>query len=92
MAKSFFDECTRLSRPHGVSHIVAECNDQDKSHQTQQRPDRTYEPVPYGDTLFYGDSVRQREMLTPKVVDLCILVEGGPGAAFEAQQFIWNGN
>ena len=31
-------------------------------------------------------------MLTPKVVDLCILVEGGPGAAFEAQQFIWNGN
>ena len=31
-------------------------------------------------------------MFTPKVIDLCILVEGGPGAAFEAQQFTWNGN
>ena len=92
VAKSFFDERTRLGRPHGLCHIVAERDDQDKSHQTRQRPDRTFEPVPYGDTLFYGDSVRQREMLTPKVIDLCILVEGGPGAAFEAQQFTWNGN
>ena len=92
VAKSFFDERTRLGRPHGICHIVAERDDQDKSHQTRQRPDRTFEPVPYGDTLFYGDSVRQREMLTPKVINLCILVEGGPGAAFEAQQFTWNGN
>ena len=92
VAKSFFDERTRLGRPHGLCHIVAERDDQDKSHQTRQRPDRSFEPVPYGHTLFYGDSVRQREMLTPKVIDLCILVEGGPGAAFEAQQFTWNGN
>ena len=92
VAKSFFDERTRLGRPHGICHIVAERDDQDKSHQTRQRADRTFEPVPYGDTLFYGDSVRQREMLTPKVIDLCVLVEGGPGAAFEAQQFTWNGN
>ena len=92
VAKCFFDERTRLNRSHGICHIVAERDDQDKSHQTRQRADRTFEPVPYGDTLFYGDSVRQREMLTPKVIDLCILVEGGPGAAFEAQQFTWNGN
>lgn len=26
------------------------------------------------------------------MVKFCILVEGGPGAAFEAQQFFWNGN
>ena len=31
-------------------------------------------------------------MITPHVVKLCILIEGGPGAAFEAQQFYWNGN
>ena len=92
VAKSFFDERARLGRSHGICHIVAERDDQDKSHQTRQKSDRTFEPVPYGDTLFYGDSVRQREMLTPKVIDLCVLVEGGPGAAFEAQQFIWNGN
>ena len=92
VGKSFFDERTRLNKPHGICHIIAERDDLDKSHQTRQRADRTFEPVPYGDTLFYGDSVRQREMLTPKVIDLCILIEGGPGAAFEAQQFTWNGN
>ena len=64
----------------------------DKSNQTHQNPDGMFVKVPYyGDTLFFGDSVHQREMLTPKVIDLCILVEGGPGAAFEAQQFTWNG-
>ena len=31
-------------------------------------------------------------MITPHVVRVCILIEGGPGAAFEAQQFSWNGN
>lgn len=31
-------------------------------------------------------------MITPHVVKFCVLVEGGPGAAFEAQQFFWNGN
>ena len=39
-----------------------------------------------------GASVRQREMVTPHVVKICVLIEGGPGAAFEAQQFSWNGN
>ena len=39
-----------------------------------------------------GSSVRQREVITPHVVKLCVLIEGGPGAAFEAQQFSWNGN
>ena len=31
-------------------------------------------------------------MITPHVVRACVLIEGGPGAAFEAQQFYWNGN
>ena len=31
-------------------------------------------------------------MITPHVVGVCVLVEGGPGAAHEAQQFSWSGN
>ena len=77
---------------HGICHVIAIKDNQDKSNQTRQNPDGTFPPVPYGDTVFFGDSVRQREMLTPQVVDTCILVEGGPGAAFETQQFTWNGN
>ena len=92
VGRSFFEERERMKKPHGVCHVIAIRDEQDKSTQTRQNPDRTFQRVPYGDTLFFGNSVRQREMLTPRVIDLCILVEGGPGAAFEAQQFIWNGN
>lgn len=92
MGRSFFEERERLGKPHNTCHIVAVSDKQDKSKQTRQNPDGTFKPVPYGDTLFTGNSVRQREMLTPRVVDLCILIEGGPGAAFEAQQFVWNGH
>lgn len=92
IGRSFFEERERMEAPHGVCHVVAVRDEQDKTTQTRQNPDRTFLKVPYGDTLFFGNSVRQREMLTPRVVDLCILIEGGPGAAFEAQQFVWNGN
>jgi len=92
VGRSFFDERGRMNLPHGICHVIAIRDDQDKSNQTRQCPDGTFLPVPYGNSVFFGDSVRQREMLTPKVIDTCILVEGGPGAAFEAQQFTWNGN
>ena len=90
VGQSFFEERKRLGRPHGVCHVVAERDDQDKSFQTRQNADGSFPAVPYGDTLFVGDSVRERETVTPKVLDLCVLIEGGPGAAFEAQQFVWN--
>ena len=92
IGRSFFEERKCIDKPHGVYHIIPERDEQDKSTQTRQNPNRTFPPVPYGETLFFGSSVRQRETLTPRVIDLCILVEGGPGAAFEAQQFVWNGN
>lgn len=90
VARSFYDERVRLGESGGLCHIVAVKDDQDRSHQTRQRPDKTFEALPFGTTFFSGSSVRQREMLTPRLLDLCVLVEGGPGAAFEVQQFNWN--
>ena len=92
VGRSFFEERERLKRHHGICHVVAERDEQDKSSQTRQNPDRTFPPVPYGETLIFGNSVHQRAMLTARVVKTCILIEGGPGAAFEAQQFVWNGH
>ncbi len=92
ISKSFYEQRRRLNKPHGVCHVVAVKDKEDKSSQTRQNADLTFAQAPFGDTLFFGDSVRQRETLTPKVIDLCILIEGGPGAAFEAQQFVWNSN
>ena len=91
VGQSFYKERQKLGGEHdSVIHIHAKKDAQDHSMQARQNPDGTFQEMPYGKTLFYSDSVRQREMLTPKVIDLCILIEGGPGAAFEAHQFSWS--
>ena len=90
VGQSFYQERIKLGQPDGVIHIQAVRDPQDYSTQTHQNQDGSFEPLPYGKTLFYCDSVRQRETLTPKVIDFCILIEGGPAAAFEAHQFSWS--
>ena len=89
---SFSKERTMLQQPEGVVHVIAQQDSQDKSTQTRQNPDGSFPLLPYGQTLVYGNSVRQRELLIPRVLEVCVLVEGGPGAAFEAEQFSWNGH
>ena len=89
---SFYNERKRLGWDEGVIHIQAIRDEQDRTLQTRQNSDGTFQTLPYGKTLFYCSCIRQREMLTPKVIDLCVLIEGGPGAAFEAHQFTWSGH
>lgn len=90
VGRNFYAERKRLDLPENIVHIQAKRDDGDRSMQTRQNSDRTFQSLPYGKTYFFCDSIHQREMLTPRVVPLCILIEGGPGASFEAQQFVWN--
>jgi hypothetical protein len=90
IGRSFHKERQKLNLPEGVIHIQAITDAQDYSTQTLQHSNGSFQPLPYGKTLFYCNSVRQREMLVPKVIKLCILIEGGPAAAFEAHQFSWS--
>ena len=94
IGESFYKEIQEKKGESGkyVIHIQAKKDPQDHTVQARQNTDGTFQPLPYGENLFYCDSVRQREMLTPKVIDLCILIEGGPSAAFEAHQFSWSGH
>uniref|UniRef100_A0A1X7VQS0 TIR domain-containing protein n=1 Tax=Amphimedon queenslandica TaxID=400682 RepID=A0A1X7VQS0_AMPQE len=94
IGESFYKEIQKRKGESGgyVIHIQAKRDPQDHTVQARQNTDGTFQPLPYGDNLFYCESVRQREMLTPKVIDLCILIEGGPSAAFEAHQFSWSGH
>ena len=72
----------RLS-PHihfASSMTHAKCNEylvlQDFSHKCKQNADKSFAPLSYGRTLFIGESVRQREQLTARAFDICIIVEG----------------
>ena len=92
VGRSFHEQRVAKGRSSGVWHVVAERDVQDRSSQTRQNTDGSFPAPLYGHTIFAGRSVRQREVVTPGVINICVLVEGGPGAAFEAQQFAWRGN
>ncbi|XP_065828687.1 uncharacterized protein [Oscarella lobularis] len=90
IGKSFAAQRTKLGLPSGVIHVLPERDDQDFSAKAKQNDDGSFLILPYGKTLFCGTSVRQRERLISRVLRTCILVEGGPGAAHEAEEFAWN--
>ena len=89
VGKSFY--AARRGQTANVWHITAVRDPADKSAQTRQNEDGSFQKVPYGETIFIGDSIREREALVAKVLGVCVLIEGGPGAAYEAEQFAWNG-
>ncbi|XP_070541389.1 uncharacterized protein [Ptychodera flava] len=76
VARSFLDTRSALNkREENVWHIIPAKDEQDRRLQTRQAADRTFQSVPYGQTLFSGESVRQREAIVARVFDICILIE-----------------
>ena len=49
---------------------------QDRTNQSRQNKDHTFQEVFYGDTEFAGDCVRDREIIVSRIFDICILIEG----------------
>ncbi|XP_030841605.1 uncharacterized protein LOC763292 isoform X2 [Strongylocentrotus purpuratus] len=90
VSKSFYDERKKLRMEHRVWHILPKKDERDCTVQANQRPDKSFQGPPFGKTLHCGESVRQRESIVSKVFDICIIVEGGPGAAHEAEEFTWS--
>ena len=91
VAKSFYDRRKKLGLPIDLYHTIATKDPADRSRQTRQNEDGTMEPSPYGETIFLGNSVRQCGTAITRVFNICIQIEGGPSAAYEVQQFTWNG-
>ena len=80
--RSFYDERLQMGLSDGIVRVQSK-DSQDRSED---------EVVPYGKTLHYGNGIKQREMVIARVLDLCVLIEGGPSAAFETHQFSWSGH
>eukprot|EP00118_Oscarella_pearsei_P004674 m.20358 g.20358 ORF g.20358 m.20358 type:complete len:804 (+) comp28004_c0_seq2:101-2512(+) len=90
IGKSFVKRREELALPCGTVHVLPVKEKQDFSNKAVQNSDGSFSALPYGKTKFCGTSVRQRERLVSRVLKICILVEGGPGAAHEAEEFAWN--
>ncbi|RWS28510.1 uncharacterized protein B4U80_07542 [Leptotrombidium deliense] len=73
-----------------VVHILPLKDSQMITNKCRQNPDGSFEPVSYGQTLFLGESLKEREKAVARILNTCILIGGGTEDAYEAQEFIWN--
>ncbi|GIX70506.1 hypothetical protein CEXT_660711 [Caerostris extrusa] len=90
-----FSECREnnnqfLKDESAVVHILPISDSEDLTAKACQNPDGSFEAVPYGKTVFLGDSVKERETVVARLLDTCIVIEGGPGVVHEVEEFIWN--
>uniref|UniRef100_T1KE61 TIR domain-containing protein n=2 Tax=Tetranychus urticae TaxID=32264 RepID=T1KE61_TETUR len=101
LAKSFFDEKSKQEAPKNrkayanqfqssVVHVLPLKDASDFSDKCKQLDDGSFQSLSYGETLFLGESMKERDTAIARLLDTCILIEGGPEAAREAQEFIWN--
>ncbi|EDV20851.1 uncharacterized protein TRIADDRAFT_60787 [Trichoplax adhaerens] len=90
LGRSFYNKRITSKKEPLVYHVLPVRDEQDRSLQARQNSDKTFMDVPFGSTIFAGDNVREREIIVSKAISICILIEGGPGAAHEAEQFCWN--
>lgn len=90
-----FHECrennaTCSKEESSVVHILPMHDTEDLTAKARQNPDGSFEAIPFGKTFFLGDSVKERETVVARLVDTCIVIEGGPGVVHEVEEFIWN--
>ncbi|RWS05714.1 TIR motif-containing protein-like protein, partial [Dinothrombium tinctorium] len=70
-----------------VVHILPLQNSQNEN---KQNDETVADHVVFGQNLFLGETMRERETAVARLLNTCILIGGGPEDAHEAQEFIWN--
>ncbi|CAN7990871.1 unnamed protein product, partial [Ixodes hexagonus] len=73
-----------------VFHILPKRDDKIFAGKVLQNSDGSFTEVDYGRNLFLGNSIKERECAVARAFDTCIVIEGGPSAAHEVEQFVWN--
>ncbi|RWS10917.1 uncharacterized protein B4U79_01492, partial [Dinothrombium tinctorium] len=56
----------------------------------KQTDEGNFESMPFGETLFVGESIKERDMVISRLLDTCILIEGDSDDGSVAQEFLWN--
>lgn len=81
VALTFVEQRKLLQREanDSVIHIVPIKDNKDYSKKCRQEKDGTFEKVTYGQTYFFGETIKERDSVIARLMDTCILIEGDKG-------------
>ncbi|RWS06769.1 uncharacterized protein B4U79_03386, partial [Dinothrombium tinctorium] len=92
VGRSFAEQRTALNKSLNLFHILPKKEGSNLKLKCRQGQDKAFEKLPFGETLFVGDSLHERDAVIARIFNYCILIEGGPYSARLAKEFIWNDN
>ncbi|XP_015907178.1 uncharacterized protein [Parasteatoda tepidariorum] len=92
VGKNFCEEKEILAKgkPKCICYHILPHRDCNVSKRARQSEDGSFEKIPYGRTLFYGNSIAERDDIVSSTFKTCILIEGGERSASLAEKFLWN--
>ncbi|GFX24871.1 TIR domain-containing protein [Trichonephila clavipes] len=75
---------------HSIYHVIPYKDHNIINSKARQRDDGSFEKIPYGQTLFFGNSISERDDIVSSTFKICLLIEGGERSACLAEKFLWN--
>ncbi|KAK4337374.1 hypothetical protein RND71_043331 [Anisodus tanguticus] len=92
--KSFIQNLDKLIelKSLDVIHILPDCKVGNLKNKYRVSEDGTFDRLPYGYSMYLGDTIEDRDSTVAQVFPYCILIEGGCSSAKLAQEFIYNEN
>ncbi|GFT79719.1 TIR domain-containing protein [Nephila pilipes] len=83
-------EIRAKGQKHSIYHVIPHKDHNIINNKARQRDDGTFEKIPYGQTLFFGNSISERDDIVSSTFKICLLIEGGERSACLAEKFLWN--
>ncbi|KPM10984.1 TIR motif-containing protein [Sarcoptes scabiei] len=92
VAHTFYQEISskQENSVESIIHIVPLKDNEKTSDAVEKNNDGTFKKVSYGQTLFLGESLKERDSVIARMIDTSILIGGDQNAARETEEMIWN--
>ncbi|CAG5120273.1 unnamed protein product, partial [Candidula unifasciata] len=90
VGRTYHEEAQRQFQKSIVWHVLPEQDSQDTSERYNQSSDGTFALKDFGQTLFCGQNLWEKETIVGRCFQIYLLIEGGQDASHEVEEFVWS--
>ncbi|BFY98125.1 hypothetical protein BsWGS_01166 [Bradybaena similaris] len=90
VGRTYHEEAQRQFQKSIVWHVLPEQDSQVLSDRYNQSSDGTFALKDFGQTLFCGQNLWEKEIIVGRCFQIYLLIEGGQDASHEVEEFVWS--